>query len=115
MKTFEITGSSLEREMAPTIRFGDTLLYDFRASKKLIVWCSQANIGILGKDGFRLLQTGLYPQPWIADHSRILNDATFVAKSVELSLKFMADAEQDGSDIVFEFLLVKEERSQPTD
>ncbi|MDY0196149.1 MAG: hypothetical protein WC253_08740 [Sulfurovaceae bacterium] len=91
----------------PTLMWGNTPLYNNIDAMPFLDYCLENNIGILGWDGFVVLDDGFMPKmDWICDFSDFLKQPeTFVQKTIDISRNFLQSAPEN---ILFEFVLQKD-------
>lgn len=102
-----ITEVSVENlPITPTLMWSGTPLFDVRDGIKLVDYCKNNDIAVLGIEGFKIKGNNRVPDmDCIVDFSASLNEINFSLKSVEASRKIIESMR--GSCMLMEFLLVR--------
>ncbi len=89
------------------IRMGGLELVRFEDAESLVLEAKRQGYGILGVDGFNLVENDIYPDlDAIADFSKNMNDQSFAARSWAWALEFIQETGAPGK--YFEFVFMEE-------
>lgn len=92
--------------ITPTLMWNGTPLFDVSDGVRLVDYCKDNGIAVLGIEGFKVKGGERVPDMnCIVDFSASLNEMDFAVKSVEVS-RLIIESMSD-SDIFMEFVLVR--------
>lgn len=92
--------------ITPTLMWDGTSLFDVGDGVRLIEYCKNNGIAILGIEGFKIKGGKRIPDmDCIVDFSASLNEMDFAVKSVETSRSIVEG--MSGSGVFIEFVLVR--------
>jgi hypothetical protein len=93
--------------LRPTARAAGVPLFDLPSSEMLLKLCERLGVGILGIEGFTLVNGRRRPEmEYIADFSQLLSSDDFVVESLKCSRQFLQLA-TEGQRLLFEYVLTK--------
>jgi len=92
--------------ITPTLMWGGTPLFDAYDGIRLIDFCKNNEIAVLGIEGFKIKGDKRVPDmDCIVDFSASLNEVDFTARSIEASRVIVESMSNSG--VFMEFLLVR--------
>lgn len=92
--------------ITPTLMWSGIPLFDVGDGIRLVEYCKNNNIAILGIEGFKVKGNKRIPDmDCVVDFSSSLNEMNFALKSVGASRAIIES--MSGSDILMEFVLVR--------
>lgn len=92
--------------VTPTLMWSGIPLFDVGDGIRLVDYCKNNNIAVLGIEGFKIKGNKRVPDmDCIVDFSASLNEMNFALKSIEASRVIIES--KSGSGILMEFVLVK--------
>lgn len=92
--------------ITPTLMWGGTPLFDVGDGIRLINYCKNNDIAVLGIEGFKIKGNKRIPDmDCIVDFSSSLNEINFAVKSIEASRIIIES--MIGSGIFMEFVLIR--------
>lgn len=92
--------------VTPTLMWSGIPLFDVGDGIRLVDYCKNNNIAILGFEGFKVKGSKRVPDmDCIVDFSSSLNEMNFALKSIDASRAIIEN--MSGSGIVMEFVLVR--------
>src|SRR6516165_6105111 len=105
VKTIEVDRLLSSRSLRPNARSAGVPLLDLTSSELLLKLCERLGVGVLGIEGFTLVDSGRRPEiDYIADFSNLLSGSDFTTQSIEGARRFLRLATME-QKILFEYVL----------